>query len=68
MSYLCQKCKQIGRHRLRFRYKRVENYPDFDKLAHVIQHGPERFIVKNIEGETTEADDLSLICRSGSVA
>jgi len=25
--------------------KRVENYPDFDKLAHAIQHGPEGFIV-----------------------
>jgi len=22
--------------------KRVENYPDFEKLAHVIQHGPDR--------------------------
>ena len=41
--------------------KRVENYPDFDKLAHAIQHGPEGFIVKNIEGESTEANDLSLI-------
>jgi len=25
--------------------KRVENYPDFDNLAHVIQHGLEGFIV-----------------------
>jgi len=41
--------------------KRVENYPDFDKLAHVIQHGQQWFIVKNIEGESTEANDLSLI-------
>ena len=41
--------------------KRVENYPDFDKLAHVIQHGLQWFIVKNIEGESTEANDLSLI-------
>ena len=40
--------------------KRVENYPDFDKLAHVIQHVL-WFIVKNIEGESTEANDLSLI-------
>jgi len=41
--------------------KRVENYPDFEKLAHVIQHGPEGFIVKNIECESTEANDLSHI-------
>ena len=36
---------------------RVENYPDFKNLAHVIQQG---FIVKNIEGESTEAYDLRL--------
>ena len=41
--------------------KRVENYPDFEKLAHVIQHGVQRFIVKNIEGESTEANDVSHI-------
>jgi len=41
--------------------KRGENYPDFDKLAHVIHHGLKGFIVKNIEGESTEANDLSLI-------
>ena len=41
--------------------KRVENYHDFDKLAHVIQHGLQGLIVKNIEGESTEANDFSLI-------
>jgi len=41
--------------------KRVENYSDFNKLAHVIQHGLQEFIVKNIEVESTEANDLSLI-------
>jgi len=41
--------------------KRVENYPDFDKLEHVIQHGLQWLIVKNIEGESTEANELSLI-------
>ena len=41
--------------------KRVENYPDFDKLAHVIQHGLQWFVVKNTEGESTEANVLSLI-------
>ena len=34
--------------------KRVENYPDFEKLTHVIQHGLQGFIVKNIERESTE--------------
>jgi len=42
--------------------RRVENYPDFDKLAHVIQHGLQWFIVKNIEGKSTEANELSLNC------
>ena len=41
--------------------KRVENYPEFDKLAYVIQHGLQGFIAKNIEGDLTEANDLSLI-------
>jgi len=39
----------------------VESYPDFDKLAHVIQHGLQWFIVKNIEGESEEANNLGLI-------
>jgi len=37
----------------------VENYRDFEQLAHVIQHGLQGFIVKNFEGESTEAKDLS---------
>ena len=40
---------------------RVENYPDFEKLTHVIQHGLQNFIVKNTEGESTEASDLNHI-------
>ena len=40
------------------RKKRLENYPNFDKLAHIIQHGLHGFIVKNIDGESTEANDL----------
>jgi len=42
--------------------KRVENYPDFDKLAHIIvnQHGLQWFMDKNIKGESMEANDLSL--------
>ena len=39
--------------------KRVKNYPDFEKLSHVIQHGLQGFIVKNKEGESIEANDLS---------
>ena len=39
--------------------KRVENYPDIEKLAHVIQQVLQGFIVKNIESESTEANDLA---------
>ena len=35
--------------------KQVENYPDFEKLTHVIWHGLQGFIVKNIESESTDA-------------
>ena len=41
--------------------KCVESYPDFEKLAQVIQHGLQGFIVKTVEGESTEANDLSHI-------
>ena len=61
MSYLRQKCKKVGGHLLRFRDKGGENYPDFEKLAHVIQHGLQGFIIKNIEGESTETNNLSHI-------
>ena len=39
----------------------MENYPDFNKLARVIQHGLQGFIVKNIKGESTEANDFSQV-------
>ena len=53
MSYLCQKCqKKLRVADFVSELKRVENYPDFDKLAHMIQHGLQKFIVKNIEGES----------------
>ena len=29
--------------------KHVENYSDFEKLAHIIQHGLQGFIVNNID-------------------
>ena len=62
MSYLCQKCKKkLGVTVFVPDIKRVENYPDVDKLAHVIRHGLHWFIVENIEGESTEANELSLI-------
>ena len=56
-----QKCKKMGVTVFVSDIKHVENYPDFVKLAHVIQHGLRWFIVKNIEGESTEANYLSLI-------
>ena len=39
----------------------MESYPDFEKLAHVIRHGLQAFIVKNIAGKSTEARDLGHI-------
>ena len=45
--------------------KRVENYPDFEKFAHVIHHGVQGFIVKNIEWRQIL---LVIFCRIGSVA
>ena len=49
--------------------KSVENYPDFDKLAHIIQRCLQGFVVKNIEGDSKEAKDLIVsFCRSESVA
>ena len=60
MSYLCQRCKKkLGVTVFVSEIKRVENYPDLEKLARVIQHGLQGFIVKNIKGESTEANDLS---------
>ena len=61
MSYLCQICQKNGVYRLRFRDKRLKKYHDFKKLAHVIQHGLQGFIVKNIDGESTKANYVSHI-------
>ena len=59
MSSLYQKCKtKLGVTDFVSEIKRVENYPDFERLAHVIQHGLQGFIAKNIEGESTEGNDL----------
>ena len=39
MSYLCQKYKKkVGVTDFVSEIKSVENYPDFEKLAHVISH------------------------------
>ena len=53
MSYLRQICKNI-----RFRDKATLIST---KLSHIIEHGLQGFTVKNIEGESTEANDLSHI-------
>ena len=59
MSYLYQKCKKnLGATVFVSEIKRVLNYTDFEKLSHIIEHGLQGFIVKNIEGESTEANDL----------
>ena len=37
------------------------NSTDFEKLSYIIERGLEGFIVKNIKGDSTEANDLSHI-------
>ena len=39
--------------------KRMESYPDFEKLAHAIQHGIQGFIVTNIEGDSNDLCRIS---------
>ena len=57
--------QKVGVTNLISEMKHVENYPD---LVHIIQHGLQGIIVKNIEGESTEANDLShMLHRIGSV-
>ena len=40
-------------------------YPELEILAHIFRHS---LLVKNVEGESTEANDLVILCRSKSVA
>lgn len=40
MSELCQKYKKVGVTNFVLVIKQVENHPDIEKMAHVIQHGP----------------------------
>ena len=54
MSYLCQNAKKLGGHPLRFKDKACGKLPNFENLAHVIQHGLQGFIVKNIESKVSE--------------
>ena len=62
MSYLYQKCKKnLGVTVFVSEIKCVVNCTDFEKLLHIIEHGVQGFIVKNIEGESMEANDLSHI-------
>ena len=56
--HLCQKCKTNWGSMTVSEIKRVEIYTDFDKWAHIIQYGLQGFIVNNIKGESTEANDL----------
>ena len=41
--------------------KRGVNHIDFEKLSDIIEHGLQGFILKNIEGESTKANDLTHI-------
>ena len=60
MSYFCKKWgKKWGVTVFVSEIKRVVNYTDFVKLSHINDHGLQGFIVKNIEGESMEANDLS---------
>ena len=52
MSYFCQKYQKMGLTYFFSEVKRVAKYPNFEKLAHLIQ---------NIEAESTEANSLSHI-------
>ena len=62
MSYLYQKCKKkLGVTVFVSAIKRVVDYTDFENLSHIIEHDLQGFIVKKIEGESTEANDLSHI-------
>ena len=44
----------------------MKNYPDLEKVAHVIQHGLQRLIVKNIEAKLTEANNHWVYCVNNS--
>ena len=39
----------------------MENYPDFEKLSHIIEHGLPGFIVENNEGESEKANNTYFV-------
>ena len=41
--------------------KHVVSYTGFEELSHIIEHRLQGFIAKDIEGESTEPNDLSNI-------
>ena len=41
----------------------MENYPDFEKLAHVVRHGLKGVIARHVEDGSTEANNLVTFCR-----
>ena len=46
---------------------RVENYPDFENLAHVIQHGLQGFIVKTSKVSQRRQTILVIFIEMGMV-
>jgi len=69
MSYLCQKCKKkLGVTVFVSDIKRFENYPDWDKLAHVIQHGLQGLKVKISKVNQRRQTILVLFYRSETAA
>ena len=56
-----QKKKKMGVTVFVSEIKRLVNYTDFEKLSHIIEHGLQGLIVKNIEREPTDVNDLSHI-------
>ena len=67
---MCQKCKKekIGVTDFVSEIKRRENYPDFEKFAHVIQHRLQGFIAKNIKVSQRRQIILVIFRRSRSVS
>ena len=63
--------KELGIPDLVSEIKRVESYPDFEKvIQEVIQHGLQRFIFKHTEGKVSQRRQTILVifCRGESIA
>ena len=61
MGYSCQKVKKKNWGSSNSFQSLSVWKPNFEKAVHIIQHGLQEFIAKNIDGESTEASDLSHI-------